>query len=1079
MDQIAKETDNNGNKLAAKVMRMPVIDPSFFDDTHNILDIFIGELYNMYQKECGRYCDLGTDLRDKLKKLQTKFKEAKQAIYFINDRKQEKPIDELEELGRLSDGVRLRSIMCELIDCYLAYKGKRCLIVGIDDLDINIRQAYEMMEQIRKYLLLPNVVILLAAKFDQLRHSICLALTGHYGKLLDRSVSPADISEMAERYLEKFIPTDRRVYMPASEVIMKAELTILGDDTDKFGKEEFASVEFAVLSLIFSKTRYLFYNHDGETSLIVPRNLRELRNLVTLLFRMQRPDHRNPVIHRQNKSQFKQYLHEQWLQALDVKQQQLARIILEESSINKLNKLVVTHLYNLSPNLQVWSSATDDSNGTSGMTDSSRRILKEIVDPANNPVNISVGDLMFLLNMIRKFEDSEESRRLLFFIRAHYSMLLFELYDNMIADNYLGDNGIKPVDKTGPSILVLRNAHNTDEIPQYFNLAGGGFFTLSGNTFIPYSGVPRELAKINGRALSQEIRAIIDEYRKLKQNNAEPDEALKKRMRLVEFFILGSRRSLFTKSLRYSPEEADGWRKDVNTRRFAAFNNAKNILFDATAPFVNMVYPRFAYDRFNKDFYPIAAECDDSLLNRLLNIQRNSDRCRHANLMSKMAIRNIEVLDDMQLWLADKRDTIRPGEWNDIGALSAFYKLFRAEAEGGYAIRTYDKDPDNGTFLSITFLPLAMLGEVLDDVMTSKEELMPKFNVIFNTSDMLIPGETYPASEINKLLSRIQAKESQWLKKSGPSLIGRSPEVTAEKLVQNLTQLPVLDNSTIHEFLDEPLIRLYKSMYLDRSQSLSNEHKDKYNTLKIHLNRLKENHDKLRMDYEDLTRRLKRHNDTMMTLEDEDSRLSATIDATAIELEQKKSKVNDLTANRTRLENELRETHIATQRLEEQLQNIQTRLDETEKNFGTRHITSSELTSELEKYLKSREDIMNERDAIRTSYESSRHRLDEMTAKVNDNETEAQRLRDEIDTASQTDAMARRQRRLIAIQKRRTDMDIKDLTQQQHYLESMIEDSNKDIVTTDAKLNEAKQEYDSIRRMHRSNALRLKNIELA
>lgn len=851
---IKAETDDKGVSLAKQVSLMPVIDPSFFDKTHNILDIFIGELYHQYQKECDKYASLSTEARQKLKKLQSRFKEAKHAIYFLNDRQQEKPIDELEELGRLSDGVELRRIMHELIQTYLEYYGQKCLIVSIDDLDLNISQSYKMMEEIRKYLLLPKVVILLAAKLDQLRQSIIQELSQHYGKLLDRTVSHGEIGEMAERYLEKFLPTERRVYMPAAEVLMQAQLTVI----DREGKPtDFPSVEFAVLSLIFQKTRYLFYNHDGETSLIVPRNLRELRYLVTLLFCMEQPDEKVPDIHRLNKEQFRQYFREQWLQTLTPEQRSFAWRIFDETSLPKLNKLVVTHLYELARNLQGWSAAKADNDNTSSMTDASRRVLGEIVDTANNPVNISVGDLMYLMSMIRRFEDSEESRRLLFFIRTHYSMLLYELYDDMTSSKHLDENGIKVTAPTGKSIPLLRNAHNTDAIPEYFNLAGGSFFTLAGNTYIPHSGSPRELAKINGWALAEETRSIIESFKKLEQEKAAPDDTLKQRLRLVEFFILGLRRNLYTKRLNYSPEDSDGWRKDVSTRRFAPFNNAKNILFDVTAPFVNVIYPRFAYDRFNKELYPIALACEDSLLNRLLQCdRRRPNRPRFAELMSHAAVRNIEVLDDMQLWLSDKRTDIRPSDRNDAGALRDFFMLFRDGSHGGYAVKTYDKNPDNGEYYTITFLPLAKLADVLDDVIKSPD-LTQRFKDIFISSGQLAFGETYPSDEMLKMASKIEAKGAPWLRRAIQQISSRQKEVDASDFVRSLTQYPVLDPTSARELLDMQLTDYYRNLYLEASDQRLGEYKAKADSISENMRQISEHHDDLAAESKEISKRLK------------------------------------------------------------------------------------------------------------------------------------------------------------------------------------------------------------------------------
>ena len=47
--------------------------------------------------------------------------------------------------------------------------GKKKLLIAIDDLDLCNANAYKMAEQIRKYLIIPDVVIIMALKIEQLQ----------------------------------------------------------------------------------------------------------------------------------------------------------------------------------------------------------------------------------------------------------------------------------------------------------------------------------------------------------------------------------------------------------------------------------------------------------------------------------------------------------------------------------------------------------------------------------------------------------------------------------------------------------------------------------------------------------------------------------------------------------------------------------------------------------------------------------------------------------------------------------------------------------------------------------------------
>lgn len=106
---------------------------------------------------------------------------------------------------------------------------------------------------------------------------------GQSVKLGSHILTGNDISEMAERYINKLIPIESRIYIPSPEVFLGNSLTIKDGDSVIF---EADTVRDAIPTLVFSKCRYLFYNTRGTTSPIVPRNLRDLRLLLQMLVRM-------------------------------------------------------------------------------------------------------------------------------------------------------------------------------------------------------------------------------------------------------------------------------------------------------------------------------------------------------------------------------------------------------------------------------------------------------------------------------------------------------------------------------------------------------------------------------------------------------------------------------------------------------------------------------------------------------------------------------------------------------------------------------------------------------------------------
>lgn len=93
----------------------------------------------------------------------------------------------IDELQKLSMSRNLKKSFQDLVSSYLEimrYPGKdyhydkHFLVICIDDLDMNIQNGYRLLEEIRKYLMIPNVLVLLTVNMSQLE-KICME---HYSK---------------------------------------------------------------------------------------------------------------------------------------------------------------------------------------------------------------------------------------------------------------------------------------------------------------------------------------------------------------------------------------------------------------------------------------------------------------------------------------------------------------------------------------------------------------------------------------------------------------------------------------------------------------------------------------------------------------------------------------------------------------------------------------------------------------------------------------------------------------------------------------------------------------------------------
>lgn len=524
-----------------------VTDPSFFDDSHNILQITIGKLYNSYrrkQEECK------VDYGKKNKLLET-FSRVNASLLTL----QKDDIDSMNDLHRLAvlaTGITLRDQIAELVKEYLNFMGADILIVPIDDIDLNIAYAYRMCEQIRKYLCVPQCVVFLSLKIEQLQYVVENAFAAtiknpNIGKASDSNGFNFDeIAEMAKKYINKLVPVNSRVEMPKAYSLAEVKLEL---PTSNGGIMTMESMKKGVLELIYNRTRYLFYNPADSISPIVPNNLRDLFNLIALLAAMEEiPDSRELTKKHAletNKNMFKLYLFTVWKKRFDIDTQ------------NKLDSLV-TFDYGTSFNKEViailskrfeeqlkkdYHEQTEDdyqiedteANISASKSESSKVdttpqtiMLKSICATDNFGYNVTAGDLFYLFSILEREVLSENDNALLFFLKSLYSIKLYEAYDQVT--ELEGMVYPKTNDEEKGLTIIDRRFDHSNKLQL---LTGGSYFTYCPGDFIPKPSkeVAYDIRIISGKELNgflSELRGGFKEIEDLEKKENKTDEENKK-----------------------------------------------------------------------------------------------------------------------------------------------------------------------------------------------------------------------------------------------------------------------------------------------------------------------------------------------------------------------------------------------------------------------------------------------------------------------------------------------------------------------------------------------------------------------
>lgn len=708
-------TDNEEKTLNRNYHQIDIVDPSFFDVKNNILEVVIAKMFKKFnEREEEINSTQKSNNLDNSRKLINRFQITKEHLstLYSGVNLEEDSLERLQGLAVASD---LRESMKVLIDCFLKYFGNSesdILLISVDDIDLHTTHAFQMVEQIRKYMIHPNVVILMAAKLDQLALVMKLQYAKEFEVLLNASKNPISmwiIEEMVDRYLGKLIPHGQRVFLPDAMAYMEqnVEINIKGETLPDY-KE--ITIRDCVTSLIFQKTRFLFYHTKDITSYVVPRNLRELRHIIKLLVTMD--NYRTQGRPEYNKTAFKKYFFDTWAaNNLDSEGKRDIDNLMEVTDAALFNKSTIRLLESRFEK-QFYAYGQDDI----------RSELAAILDDTNMNYNISVGDVMAVIRHFERITPNVFDHKLLFMIKSIYSMKLYEYYDEIT----------EYTQKETPKKAVLKN-DNLIGYSNYDKLVGGNFINSTLSNILPAARYGSEDAQ---RSIARSQRRIngknfVAKLKNLEHNSDEKD------LLLIEFFaILISRH--------YNPKGNFRGQNDVyytnNLEQIVS-----NLYFDATAFTFNLIDIKRTYNRFGIKLYEIAEANPNSILNKIRNMTNNRHPEREdGGTKSWICIRNAEILEDFVAVLEHNRPK---GATSDKDVLRSFYENARK-----YEIKTYDLDEKRNPH-NISFMFLGAITEALDviDEAAFKDIFIPENELKLNIG-LRLKDESYPRIEILKRL---------------------------------------------------------------------------------------------------------------------------------------------------------------------------------------------------------------------------------------------------------------------------------------------------------------------------------------
>lgn len=221
--------------LEKNFLIMPKIDMSMVTKNESLLDIILASMWEKYDRE-NSIKSSQTDLRKQ-------FVDVKDSYVRFKNMEKKNSEDELysaKEFKKLAKSLRFRESFSALVEDFLAMmindnaiaKADRYLVFAIDDLDLVSNNQGEVLEQIKNFLSIPNVIVLTTLDIERSILSKRNELDKQFYTKYRYDSDVDNVMEYASDYIAKIIPFNRRIYMPDIHEEAKEHMI----DLDKYSK---------------------------------------------------------------------------------------------------------------------------------------------------------------------------------------------------------------------------------------------------------------------------------------------------------------------------------------------------------------------------------------------------------------------------------------------------------------------------------------------------------------------------------------------------------------------------------------------------------------------------------------------------------------------------------------------------------------------------------------------------------------------------------------------------------------------------------------------------------------------------
>lgn len=296
-----------------KFLVLNPIDPTMLEYNQNILNAVLSRMMNKAQElwnSSGQYDERRISYEEMRNDLVKQFRTCLDEVAAV---KSSRPIENLDQLQEYGDSAILKDNLTTLVRYLIDFSEKNCsfdnknniLVILIDDTDCQITKGYKVMEDIRRYLTLPNVLILMACDISALHNIILQEYEKQFSQFLNRSEdlhkSLSDIENYSSAYLVKLLPPTNKIYLPDFDTLLKEnthhlDIHYVEEDSIEydFKKTDYLELdngqkgfEAKILTYLYKRTYLFFSERIDHCNEILPQTLRGMSQMLHFLSTLQ------------------------------------------------------------------------------------------------------------------------------------------------------------------------------------------------------------------------------------------------------------------------------------------------------------------------------------------------------------------------------------------------------------------------------------------------------------------------------------------------------------------------------------------------------------------------------------------------------------------------------------------------------------------------------------------------------------------------------------------------------------------------------------------------------------------------